>query len=108
MLPKVLIGLFALELAACIVIGVHMLGDDMAQHRSELALCIALYLLVVRLAIVLASFVYSARHNEMAPPLSPLEWLRTVGKEYGATLLAFSLLIPLSFVFAPRLARGLR
>lgn len=106
MLPKVLIGLFALELAACIVIGVHMLGDDMAQRRGELALCIALYLLVVRLAIVLASFVYSARHNHTAPPLSPPAWLRTVGKEYGATLLAFSVLIPLSFVLAPRLARG--
>mgnify|MGYP001438342619 CR=1 FL=1 len=102
MLPKVLIGLFALELATCIVVGIHMFGDEVAARRGELALCIALYLLVVRLLAVLASFLYAARHD--TPAQSPLAWLRTVLEEYAVTLLAFSVLIPLSFVFAPRLS----
>ena len=35
MLPKVLIGLFALELATCIVVGIHMFGDEVAARRGE-------------------------------------------------------------------------
>lgn len=105
MLPVALLLVFAFELALCVAVGWQMMGDTMAARWGELSVCIVLWLLAVRLAFVAASFVVAARYTEAAQRQRPLARLGTVLREYGVTLLAFSVLIPAAALFAPRLSR---
>lgn len=105
MLPVALLLIFAFELTLCVAVGWHMMGDTMAARWGELSVCIFLWLLAVRLAFVAASFVVAARYTEPAERQRPLAWLMTVLREYGVTLLAFSILLPAAALLAPRLAR---
>jgi triacylglycerol lipase len=102
MLPIVLIALFALELTLCVAIGWHLFGSSVMLRLGELTVCIVLYLVGVRLVFVLLSFAVAHRIDPTRPPLAANAWLRMVAREYGATVLAFSMLIPLAVCFAPR------
>lgn len=106
MLPIALLLLFAFELSLCVAVGWHVFGNTMASRWGELTVCIFLWLLGVRLALVAASFVVAARYAEPGARLGAPRWLLMVLREYGATLLAFSLLIPAAWLLAPRLARS--
>ena len=105
MLPIVLIAVLLSEVTICAAVGFRLFGDDVMLRLGELSICITIYLLAVRLLFVLASFAFAGlkNHDRVAQPLGA--WMRTIGLEYLATLVAFSLLIPLSFLFAPRLRR---
>jgi triacylglycerol lipase len=105
MLPAVLIVLFGMELLLCAAVGWHFFGPTVMVRLGELAVCIALYLLAVRLVFVGASFAAARRLDRSSPPLRPLAWMRMVVHEYAATLLAFSLLIPFAPLLAPRWKR---
>ena len=105
MLPIVLIAVLLSEVTICAAVGFRLFGDDVMLRLGELSICITIYLLAVRLLFVLASFAFAGlkNHDRVAQPFAA--WMRTIGLEYLATLVAFSLLIPLSFLFAPRLRR---
>ncbi len=103
MLPTALIAILLLEIGYCLIFGYFMLGDGMAQRLDELSICILVYLIAVRVALVLATFLAAHALNPVQPPMSTSARLRMMAKESVATLLAFSLLIPLSFFLAPRL-----
>ena len=105
MLPIVLIAFLLFELTICVAVGFHLFGPDVMMRLDELAICIMIYLLAARLLFVLASFAFAGLKNEHRVAQSFPAWVRTIGREYWATLLAFSLLIPLSFFLAPRLRR---
>lgn len=103
MLPTTLIAIVLLEIGYCLIFGYWMLGDGMVQRLDELSICILLYLIAVRVALVLATFLAAHALNPIQPPIGIGVRLRMMAKESVATLLAFSLLIPLSFILAPRL-----
>lgn len=105
MLPIVLIAVLLFEVTVCAAVGFRLFGDDVMLRLGELSVCIMIYLLAVRLAFVLASFAFAGFKNQHRAAQSLGAWMRTMGLEYLATLFAFSLLIPLSFLFAPRLRR---
>ena len=105
MLPVVLVLVLLSEITICAAVGFRLFGDNVMLRLGELSICILIYLLAVRLAFVLASFAFAGlkNHDRATQPLAA--WMRTIGSEYLATLVAFSLFIPLSFLFAPRLRR---
>lgn len=103
MLPAALITLFLIEIGYTVAIGYLMWGDGMMYRLDELSICILIYLVCVRLGLVLASFTAAHLLNPFQPPLSMQRRFRMLLKESAATILAFTVLIPLSFVLAPRL-----
>jgi triacylglycerol lipase len=105
MLPAALLLVIGVELALCAWVGWQLMGGEMAGRWGELTVCILLWLLAVRLVVVAASFAVAARYTEPAARLAPLAWAGLVLREYAATLLAFSVLIPAAALFAPRLSR---
>jgi triacylglycerol lipase len=111
MLPILPVLLLALEIVLCATVGFRLFGDTAMRRLGELSICIMLWLLLVRLAAVFTSFWFARRHNDQSQGVgaesrqAPREWLGTLGREYLATLTAFSFLIPLRALFAPRLAK---
>jgi triacylglycerol lipase len=116
MLPIIPILLLALEIVLCATVGFRLFGDTAMRRLGELSVCIMLWILLVRLAAVFASFWFAKRHHNQSqggPDVqteirqSPREWLATLWREYLATLTAFSFLIPFRAFFAPRLAKAI-
>ena len=103
MLPAALITIFLVEIGYTVAFGYLMWGNGMMQRLDELTICILIYLVCVRLGLVLATFVAAHLLNSFQPPLSFGNRFRMMLRESIATIFAFTLLIPLSFVFAPRL-----
>ena len=105
MLPIFLIAVLLSEITICAAVGFRLFGDNVMLRLGELSICIMIYLLAVRLLFVLTSFAFAGLKNHDRVAQSLPAWIRTIGQEYLATLVAFSVLIPLSFLFAPRLRR---
>ena len=103
MLVGLLIALLAIEFGLCAVMGVHMYGDQMMHHAGDFSIYFIGYVLLARLLVVIASFIFSALNNRNRPSQSMLKWLTTIGAEYAATVVAFSFCIPLGWLLAPRL-----
>ena len=106
MLVGLLIVLLVTEFAICAVMGVHMYGDQMMYRVGEFSICFVIYLLLVRLVVVVASFIFSGLNNRNRPSQSVFKWLTTISAEYVATVFAFSVCIPLAWLLAPRLGRN--
>ena len=107
MLIALLIALVVIEFGLCAVMGVHMYGDQMMMHHAGVfSLYFVGYLLLARLLVVLASFIFSALNNRNRPTQSAYQWLTTISAEYVATVFAFTFCIPLAWLLAPRLGRG--
>ena len=105
MLPVALVAVFLFELALCLYFAYLALGNQMALHVSGITICILSYLVVVRVGLVMATFLVSHALNSRQPALRLHTRVAMMSKEVVFTLLAFGILIPMSFVFAPRLAR---
>lgn len=106
MLVGLLIMLLVFEFAICAAMGVHMYGDQMMMHYAgEFSICFVIYLLLARLLVVVASFIFAGLNNRRRPSQSMFKWLTTIGTEYVATLFAFSICIPLAWLLAPKLGR---
>ena len=105
MLVGLLIVLLVIEFALCALMGIHMYGDQMMHHVGEFSICFVIYLLLARLLIVVASFIFSGLNNRHRPPQSTFKWLTTIGAEYVAAVFAFSVCIPLAWLLAPQLGR---
>ena len=104
MLGCLLIGLLVIEFGLFASMGVHMYGDQMMMHHvGEFSICFVIYVLLARLLVVVASFVFAGLNNRQRPPQSGFKWLKTIGSEYIATVFAFSYCIPLAWLLAPRL-----
>ncbi len=103
MLPAALITIFLFEIAYALAFGYFMWGNGMMQRLDELSICILIYLVCIRVALVLASFLAAHLLNPSQPPLRIGRRFRMMLRESMATIFAFTVLIPLSFVFAPRL-----
>jgi triacylglycerol lipase len=94
--------IFAAELAFSLLFGMRMMGDTMMHRLGELSICILLWLLAVRIAALLLSFGFAFRNVEKSQEQSLGAWVKTFFREFFATLLAFTFLIPFRFFFAPR------
>jgi triacylglycerol lipase len=94
--------IFAAELTFSILFGMRMMGDTMMHRLGELSICILLWLLAVRITALLLSFGFAFRHLEKSQQQPFGAWVRTFFREFCATLLAFTFLIPFRFFFAPR------
>ena len=106
MLAGLLIALLVIEFGLCAVMGVHMYGDQMMMHHAGVfSIYFVGYLLLARLAVVIASFIFAALNNRNRPSQSIYKWLKTISAEYVATVFAFSFCIPLAWLLAPRLGR---
>ena len=86
--------------------GIFMYGNQMMHHAGEFSLYVLLYMLLVRLLVVVASFIFAGLNNSNRPAQSTFKWLTTISAEYVATLFAFSFCIPLAWLLAPRLGRA--
>ena len=106
MLVGLLLALVVIEFALCAVMGIHMYGDQMMHHAGEFSICFVIYLLLARLLVVVASFIFAGLNNRHRPPQSTFKWLQTISGEYLATLFAFSVCIPLAWLLAPKLGRA--
>ena len=104
-LAGLLIALLVIEFGLCAVMGIHMYGDQMMHHVGVFSIYFIGYLLLARLIVVIASFVFAALNNRNRPPQSVRKWLATISAEYVATIFAFSFFIPLAWLLAPRLGR---
>lgn len=105
MLVGLLLSLVAIEFALCAVMGIHMYGDQMMHHAGEFSICFVIYLLLARLLVVVASFIFAGLNNRHRPPQSVFKWFTTISAEYLATVFAFSVCIPLAWLLAPKLGR---
>ena len=105
MLAGLLIALLVIEFGLCAAMGIFMYGDQMMHHAGEFSLYVLLYMLLVRLLVVVASFIFAGLNNSNRPSQSTFKWLTTISAEYLATLFAFSFCIPLAWLLAPRLGR---
>ncbi len=105
MLAGLLIALLVIEFGLCATMGMHMYGDQMMHHAGEFSIYVIVYLLLVRLLVVVASFIFAGLNNRSRPSQSMIKWLTTIGAEYAATMFAFSFCIPLTWLLAPRLGR---
>ena len=105
MLPAALVSILMLELAYCLLLAYLAMGEAMMQHLGGLSICILAYLISVRVGLVLATFLVAHLLNPVQPAMRFFKRLGMLAKESAVTLFAFSLLIPLSFLFAPRLRR---
>ncbi len=105
MLPAALVSILLLELAYCLTFAYLALGNGMVQQLDGIAICILVYLISVRVGLVLATFLVAHLLNPEQPALRFFNRLGMLVKESAVTLFAFSLPIPLSFLFAPRLRR---
>ena len=103
MLPLIPLALILLEWLLCFFFGMQLFGDTAMRRLGELTLCVILWMGWVRLASVAFSFAIASRLN--SPPMRQgvLPRLKTIAFETGATFVAFSFLIPLKWLFAPRL-----
>lgn len=106
MLVGLLLALVAIEFALCALMGIHMYGDQMMHRAGEFSICFVIYLLLARLLVVVASFIFAGLNNRHRPSQSTFKWLQTIGAEYLATVFAFSVCIPLAWLLAPKLGRA--
>ena len=105
MLPAALITILLIELAYCLTFAYLALGKGMVQQLDGIAICILVYLISVRVGLVLATFLVAHLLNPVQPAMRFFRRLSMLARESVVTLFAFSFLIPLSFLFAPRLRR---
>ncbi len=105
MLPAALVSILLLELAYCLLFAYLAMGEAMMQHLDGLSICILVYLISVRVGLVLATFLVAHLLNPVQPAMRVFRRLSMMARESAVTLFAFSFLIPLSFLFAPRLRR---
>jgi hypothetical protein len=102
-------SLFILEWLLCLAFGLHFFGDTSMRRLGEITLYLLLWMLFVRLILVGASFVaygyFNRAINQHGSKQSLGLWSKTIAKEYLWTLFAFSILVPLSRWFAPRIAK---
>jgi triacylglycerol lipase len=94
--------IFAAELTFSLLFGMHMMGDSMMHRLGELSICILLWLVAVRIAALLISFGFAFRNATISQRQTTTAWIATFFREFFATLLAFTFLIPFRFFFAPR------
>jgi triacylglycerol lipase len=116
MLPIIPVFLLALEIVLCATVGFRLFGDTAMRRLGELSICIMLWILLVRLVAVFTSFWFANRHQTQSsggldvPNMihqTTSEWFTTLWREYFATLVAFSFLIPFRAFFAPRLSKSI-
>ena len=69
-LVGLLIALLLVEFGLCAVMGLHMYGDQMMHHAGTFSLYFIGYVLLVRLLVVVASFIFSGLNNRRRPPQS--------------------------------------
>lgn len=105
MLVGLLLSLVVIEFALCAVLGVHMYGDQMMHHAGAFSIYFVIYLLLARLLVVVASFIFAGLNNRHRPSQSVFKWFTTISAEYLAAMFAFSVCIPLAWLLAPRLGR---
>lgn len=105
MLPAALVTILLIELAYCLTFAYLALGNGMVQQLDGIAICILVYLISVRVGLVLATFLVAHLLNPVQPAMRFFRRLNMLARESTVTLFAFSFLIPLSFLFAPRLRR---
>ena len=105
MLPAALVTILLVELAYCLTFAYLALGNGMVQQLDGIAICILVYLISVRVGLVLATFLVAHVLNPVQPAMRFFRRLSMLARESVVTLFAFSFLIPLSFLFAPRLRR---
>ena len=105
MLPAALVTILLVELAYCLLFAYLALGNGMVQQLDGIAICILVYLISVRVGLVLATFLVAHLLNPVQPAMRLFRRLSMLARESAVTLFAFSFLIPLSFLFAPRLRR---
>ena len=105
MLPAALVTILLIELAYCLTFAYLALGNGMVQQLDGIAICILVYLISVRVGLVLATFLVAHLLNPVQPAMRFFRRLSMLARESVVTLFAFSFLIPLSFLFAPRLRR---
>ena len=105
MLPAALVTILLVELAYCLTFAYLALGNGMVQQLDGIAICILVYLISVRVGLVLATFLVAHLLNPVQPAMRFFRRLSMLARESVVTLFAFSFLIPLSFLFAPRLRR---
>ena len=105
MLPAALVTILLVELAYCLTFAYLALGKGMVQQLDGIAICILVYLISVRVGLVLATFLVAHLLNPVQPAMRFFRRLSMLARESVVTLFAFSFLIPLSFLFAPRLRR---
>ncbi len=105
MLPAALVTILLIELAYCLTFAYLALGNGMVQQLDGIAICILVYLISVRVGLVLATFLVAHLLNPVQPAMRVFRRLSMMARESVVTLFAFSFLIPLSFLFAPRLRR---
>jgi triacylglycerol lipase len=101
LLPILPILIFAAELTLSLLFGMHMMGDTMMHRLGELSICILLWLVAVRIAALLISFGFAFRNATIPQRQTTTAWIATFFREFFATLLAFTFLIPFRFFFAP-------
>lgn len=106
MLAGLLIALLVIEFGLCTLMGLYMYGDQMMHHAGEFSFYVLLYMLLVRLLVVVASFIFAGLNNRNRPSQSTFKRLTTISAEYVATLFAFSFCIPLAWLLVPRLGRS--
>jgi triacylglycerol lipase len=94
--------IFAAELTFSLLFGMRMMGDTMMHRLGELSICILLWLLAVRIMALSLSFGFAFHHLEKSQQQPFGAWVRTFFREFLATLLAFTFLIPFRVFFAPR------
>jgi triacylglycerol lipase len=80
------------------------MGESTMNRLGELSICILLWLIFVRLTALLISFGFAFRQSIPEQHQTPSAWTNIFFREFCATLLAFTLLIPLQIIFAPRRA----
>ncbi len=83
-------------------------GDTMMHRLGELTVCFILWLTSVRVGAVLLSFLFAFQHPRFDQQQSLTAWIRTFFNELLATFFAFTILIPLSVLFAPKLPSQVR
>ena len=105
MLPAALVTILLVELAYCLTFAYLALGKGMVQQLDGIAICILVYLISVRVGLVLATFLVAHLLNPVQPAMRFFRRLSMLARESVVTLFAFSFLIPLAFLFAPRLRR---
>jgi pimeloyl-ACP methyl ester carboxylesterase len=102
-LPLLPVLVFLLELIACLGFGMHLFGETMSRRLGELTICFLIWLVLARALIVLGSFTLAFANLQVQQRQSWAGWLVTFSKELAAATFAFSVLIPLRSVFAPKL-----
>jgi triacylglycerol lipase len=103
LLPIFPILVFAIEFTFCLFFGMLIFGDTMMHRLGELTVCFVIWLATVRIMTVLLSFIFAFQHRSLDQHQSFTAWGHTFFNELSATFLAFTILIPLSSLFAPRL-----